>query len=61
MQHGKMFYQFWVFHFVFSSSLKLELRAGKGEAGGEREDRDPSFLGLPFQKRDTDTAILGTT
>ena len=41
--------------------LKLELRAGKGDAGRERENRDSSFPGLPFQKHDTETAIVGTT
>lgn len=46
--------------FFFFFPLKLEPRAGNGEAGGERENRDPSNLELPFPKRDTETAILGT-
>lgn len=59
MQHSKMFISsvFLIFFFFF---LKLQLRAGEGDAGGERENRDSSFPGLPFQKRDTETAILGT-
>lgn len=45
------------FHLFFP--LKLKMRVRKRAAGGERENRDTSFLWLTFEKRDTAMMTLG--
>lgn len=56
MQCGKMFITSGAVSPLF---LKLNMRIRKWAAGGERENRDPSLLGLTFQKCDTAMMTLG--